>query len=98
MFKKFTPVRYINRAGGGQKNIRSRRTLCGHPIVVKRPGVMPLLLLEKRLREMKEANRKPSRGPVVLGESELLDFITPHNREIMERKIESLWREKETTE
>ena len=59
---------------------------------------MPLLMLEKRLREKKTKKRKPSRGPVVLGRSELLDFITPHNREIMERKIENLWRENEKQE
>ena len=53
-----------------------------------------MLFLEKRLREKQAGGFVRSRDSEAGKEGDLLDFITPRNREIMEKKIASLVRER----
>lgn len=59
---------------------------------------MELLFLEKRLREKQAGDSQRIHAPEDREKGDLLDFITPRNREIMERKIASLFREKTEAE
>ena len=51
-----------------------------------------MLFLEKRLKEKQAGDDARNRDSEAGKEGDLLDFITPRNREIMEKKIASLCR------